>query len=98
MASVSSYYMDDIYRMMGKPIHSVLIELAYHYYIIMTWYWLILDLTLLLQHLRQPIGMLINLTLLFDLLIDHTLYTDIDNGVSTDDIYQQWCHKDAMCL
>ena len=90
--------MDDIYRMMGKPILLVLIVLAYHYYIIMTWYWLILDLTLLLQHLRQPIGMLINLTLLFDLLIDHTLYTDIDNGVSTDDIYQQWCHKDAMCL
>ena len=45
-----------------------------------------------------PTGMLISLTLLFDLLIDHTLYTDIDNGVSTDDSCQQWCHKDAMYL
>ena len=104
---MSNYYID-VYIMMGKTIHSVLIELAYYYFIIMTWYCLILDLTPLSQDLCQPTAMLINLILLFGLLLDHTLYTDMDNGVSTDDICQhkmecvydivikimsKWCHS-----
>ena len=40
-------------------------------------------------------GILINLILLFDLLLDHSFYKHMDNGVSTDDICQ---HKEIICL
>ena len=77
-------------RMMEKPhsfsIDCVSLSLLHYYDLILTYF----GLNTFLQHLHQPTGMLVNLILSFDFtIIDHTLYTDMDNGVSTDDICQQ---------
>ena len=57
----------------------------------MTWYWLILELTLLLQQ-RQLIGMLIT----WSTIVRSDIVYRYGYCLSTDDICQQLCHK--MCL